>query len=298
MATFADLLGVEVFSAVGLLELLWHFTGQFAPAGDVGRHSDKAIAAALNWRKKPELLINSLVGAGWLDSVGTDDRLVVHDWPDHCEDAVHMRLARARRFFWNGSPPSFRRLPATERALAGEFYATSVRTKCASNHTQSALSALCGHGMVGHGMEGLKERKDSAAEILAKEPALPPEKPPEKPVPPKIVPLWESELIAAAIAIHKRHPKARRCSLQVVEIKLRTIVRPVPEEQKSGSVKHIDQQHVKWCESDEWTKESMAYAKSLEAWLNPSRRLWDNDPRAVTEALFDKRGKDLSWNED
>ena len=34
-------------AAVGLLEMLWHFTAHYAKRGDVGRHPDLAIARAI-----------------------------------------------------------------------------------------------------------------------------------------------------------------------------------------------------------------------------------------------------------
>ena len=81
----------------GLLERLWHFTATSAPRGDVGRFSDADIAVMAGWRGKPEVLIDALVTAGWLDR---DDefRLLVHDWSDHAPYYIKRNIGRKGGF--------------------------------------------------------------------------------------------------------------------------------------------------------------------------------------------------------
>lgn len=157
VTSLADRLSVELYAAVGLLELLWHFTAEYAPSGDVGRHSDRAIARALHWKKKPDVLIDGLLECRWLDRDG-EECLVVHDWPAHADDATHMKLARARLHFSDGSAPNFRRLPTTERALAEQFYANSVRTVLTRDAHLGSLPNGEGQGLgQGNGGEGLAD---------------------------------------------------------------------------------------------------------------------------------------------
>ena len=80
------------------MEMLWHYTGTYAPRGDIGRVEDEAIARAVDWRKKPGILIQALVSTNFLD-VSNDHRLIVHDWPDHAEDFVRKRLRRSSEDF-------------------------------------------------------------------------------------------------------------------------------------------------------------------------------------------------------
>jgi hypothetical protein len=89
-----ELLRVRVPMAVGYLELLWHFTAEFAPQGDIGRFEDQRIEAALHWSGAKGKLISAMVGAGWIDR-HLESRLVVHDWCDHADDAVRKRLSRS-----------------------------------------------------------------------------------------------------------------------------------------------------------------------------------------------------------
>ena len=68
MAHLCKLLRIGLRDAVGLLELLWHFTAEFAPCGDIGKYDDERIAAAMDWRRgKPGRLIAALIESRWID---------------------------------------------------------------------------------------------------------------------------------------------------------------------------------------------------------------------------------------
>ena len=94
--------------ACGHLELLWHFTAEFAPQGDIGKYSPARIEAACDWYGKPGRLVEAFTTSGWVEVadatthqwVGMESNttkrvvLVVHDWHDHCEDSVRKKLKR------------------------------------------------------------------------------------------------------------------------------------------------------------------------------------------------------------
>jgi len=87
-------LGVTRYEAVGLLELLWHFTVKFAPQGDIGKWADSAIASGCSWGGgEPEKFVRALTDSGWLD-VSEKHRLIVHHWSEHADDATKKALAR------------------------------------------------------------------------------------------------------------------------------------------------------------------------------------------------------------
>lgn len=90
----ADALSVRQPTAVGYLELLFHFTATYAPAGNIGRYEDKRIAAGVNWVGRIDKLIDGLVKSGFVDRDPVH-RLVIHDWHDHADEAVKKRLERA-----------------------------------------------------------------------------------------------------------------------------------------------------------------------------------------------------------
>ena len=46
---------------LGWLEAIWHFTGKFAPQGNIGKYPDQTIEAWVEWDGEPGELIAGLV---------------------------------------------------------------------------------------------------------------------------------------------------------------------------------------------------------------------------------------------
>lgn len=124
---------IPVWQAVGLLESLWLTAGRETPRGDIGKLSDEDIALAIDFRGDETKMIEDLIACGWIDRHDTE-RLIIHDWFDHADDAVHMRLARTLQFFVDGKAPKITRLAGKEKDRAHNFY-----DSCAQNGTSSAL---------------------------------------------------------------------------------------------------------------------------------------------------------------
>lgn len=98
---FADLkarLGRPKYVALGCLEAIWHFTGRFTPQGNLGKYTDQAIEAWVEWDGEPGTLIAALTGAGWIDADPVH-RLLVHDWAQHADKATKLSLQRCRASF-------------------------------------------------------------------------------------------------------------------------------------------------------------------------------------------------------
>lgn len=116
-------LGISLPTAIGTLQLLWEFASEYAPDGAIGKFSDGYIAEECGWSGDPEDLIRALTAqeCRWVDCDPLF-RLIVHDWPDHCEDSVHNKLARGHKFFANGSAPKLSRLSKPEREATESFY--------------------------------------------------------------------------------------------------------------------------------------------------------------------------------
>ena len=109
----ANLLGIPRYQAVGLLEMLWHWTARYSPRGDIGRWPDQEIAKGATWDGDAAKLISALHESGWIDSDDTY-RFLIHDWPDHCEQSVKKYLARHKLRFAtkSGRRPSKVRTPS------------------------------------------------------------------------------------------------------------------------------------------------------------------------------------------
>lgn len=97
-------------TAVGYLEMLWHFTAEFAPQGDIGRYSDDRIEGALDWTGKRGRLVEALTTSGWVD-VDKNTRLLVHDWSEHADEGVRKKLKRAGLSFVKPAQKVSRQIP-------------------------------------------------------------------------------------------------------------------------------------------------------------------------------------------
>src|SRR4051794_32000122 len=104
------LLSLPLYSAVGLLELLFHFTARYAPEGNVGKWSNDQIALAAGYDGDSDLLVDALIQPKYLDRCDSADvRLVVPNWSEHADDAVHKLLKSPGMLFADGIAPYNRR---------------------------------------------------------------------------------------------------------------------------------------------------------------------------------------------
>jgi hypothetical protein len=120
-AALAARLDIPLYAAVGILEMLWHWSSQYASTGEVSKWGGESIAQHVQWGRPAEELIEGLVETGWLDR-DEKGRLLLHHWADHCEDIVHRRLARQGQRFADGTTPNLKRLSGQERKEAMERY--------------------------------------------------------------------------------------------------------------------------------------------------------------------------------
>ena len=109
----AALLDVDRCTAVGILEGLFHWAGGYARRGDVGKHSDAAIASGVGSSIEAVRLVGALKESGWLDECPCH-RLRVHDWPEHADQAVHKTAEVKKSGFLpcysGGSPEGLRKV--------------------------------------------------------------------------------------------------------------------------------------------------------------------------------------------
>ena len=138
-------LGISLPAAVGTMELLWQWTADNLPRGDIGRSEDWEIARAVYWEGDPQELMLGLVAEAWIDAHPVH-RFIIHDWPEHCEDSVHTKLARAREFFADGKRPRCGKLGGAERDAVENFYRNNPQNEgqnCGNLHaTQSEQLSL------------------------------------------------------------------------------------------------------------------------------------------------------------
>jgi hypothetical protein len=112
--------------SVGLLEMLFAFTAEYAPRGDIGRCSNEAIAEAVHWpKKKAQQLVDGLVNcghnvcsAGYLEE-HPEHRLIVHDWAEHAPEFIKKKLLRAKQEFVKPVQTLSRQRPDNVQTSAG-----------------------------------------------------------------------------------------------------------------------------------------------------------------------------------
>ncbi len=149
MYALAEALSIQLPYAVGILEMLWHHAAQHTPRGDIGSIPDAAIKeACCAPRRQP--LIEALLSAKWVHRTTEDYRMYLHDWPDHCEQAVVKLLESRRQDF----------LPVYGKSISDR--------KKISRDSLPSRGALA----LDKASEDLKEKKDG--EILRPEFALSP----------------------------------------------------------------------------------------------------------------------------
>ena len=141
---FADLkhrLVATKGAALGYLECIWHFSARFTPRGNIGKYSDSAIEAWVEWDGEPGLLISAMVESCWLHLNG-EHRVVVHDWSQHADETVQTTLARNCETFWDGSLPKAGRLNQHERERFKRWVEESASSQPAvSQHSASLPEA-------------------------------------------------------------------------------------------------------------------------------------------------------------
>lgn len=138
----ADALGIMDCFALGILEAFWHHVTAYYPDGEITDMKPRVMARSIRYTGDADELVAAFVEAGLIDQDG--ERLLVHDWPDHCNDAVHLSLARAHTRFANGATPRMTRMSKDERERLTEWFnAHPVRTQSAQEaHTVRTESAL------------------------------------------------------------------------------------------------------------------------------------------------------------
>jgi len=270
--------------------LLWHLTAREAPAGNIGKLPDEDIAYSIGWRGDPADLIKALVESGWIDE-DTEHRLLIHDWPEHCEDAVHMRLARARLFFADGSAPNFMRLPKEEREKVAQFYgepAAAVRTPDSAVRTAAASRAPAraparapdSQAMPSQATPGPEPEPRPATPAPAPETCFEPGDPSSFDAEPVFNRMWE------------RHP--RKSGMQWAKRALIEILAAAPD--PAALAARIEAVHAAWCRAPDWSRDGGRYCPRLDRWLREEGYLDGEPPKPPDEVDYPYYKPD--WAED
>lgn len=92
----AGKLKINKAQALGHLHLLWWWTLDYAPSGDLSAFSSYEIGAAAEWTGDADGFLAALLEVGWID-----EGMIVHDWRDYAGKLLDRREGnreRQRRF--------------------------------------------------------------------------------------------------------------------------------------------------------------------------------------------------------
>lgn len=109
----ASALGIKLAHAIGIWARLVDWAGESRPEGLIDGWRVTALPDIVDppGSIKSDVLMAALVKAEIVDADG-----MIHDWPEHCEDSVHMKLARSGKVFGCGCAPGKKRIPDREWA--------------------------------------------------------------------------------------------------------------------------------------------------------------------------------------
>ena len=93
---FARVLHVCKPCAIGHLHYLWWWAVDYASDGDLSRFDALDIAIGGEWEGEPDVFVDALVRAGFLDKT-EDSGLVIHDWDSYAGKLIDRRERNAER---------------------------------------------------------------------------------------------------------------------------------------------------------------------------------------------------------
>jgi hypothetical protein len=165
--------------AVGILELLFHFTAKFAPQGDIGKYRDLQIEGACYWEGEDceaGKLIPALVASGYL-AESPEHGLTVVDWQRYADVLAQQQR---RRMFQKVFSTTYKQNEASnplqvientqnyvsspDRSAGAEKHiftenqqvTDNLKLHEASNSTQVVANTQNAHEFVGGGCKGSK----------------------------------------------------------------------------------------------------------------------------------------------
>jgi len=162
----AVVLGVPWPHALGLAGLLWRFTAKHAPTGEIGRHDDEEIAAALEWPGEAEDLVAALVRCRLLDPTESAARLLVHDWPEHAPRYVSATLKRQKLRF----SAEYRR-STTVPTVVPTVVPTTVETTYTSTSSSTSSGSACAAPITGEPKSDINQSARALVSIQSHEDA-------------------------------------------------------------------------------------------------------------------------------
>lgn len=136
MFDLAARLGVSRAAAIGHVQLLLDYCADVAPQGNIGKWGDGAIARACEWSGDPEVFIESLAGAGWLDQCD-EHRYVIHDIAEHAEQWWCRKMEKLKLKFLSASRKNSTEISAERSAEHSAEHSAECTAERSSSRDQT-----------------------------------------------------------------------------------------------------------------------------------------------------------------
>jgi hypothetical protein len=228
-------------AALGYLECVWHFTGRFTPQGNIGKYSDAAIEAWVEWDGEAGAMIEALIQSKWLDH-DPAHRILVHDWPQHADKSTKQTLTRSRLQF----------CAPTVGFSARDFQSSSLEDQSRLHEDRFCL----------HEDQSRLHEGSQNDEANFMKPLPVPEPVPESgAVPGKLLPFRAVEPEDDFEILYSRHPQAKRRSRGIaLNYYASAII-------NGADAEVIDKIHAAMCETESWRWKDGIGAPTLDQWL-------------------------------
>ncbi len=163
---FSSRLGIKLPTAIGHLELLWAFTSTKTPQGNIGKWPDGAIAMACHWEGDPRQFVQALIDARLVDE-SHQHRLLIHDWTEHAQSWVRMKLAKAKLPFLTAEPIAEPTRKETEPIAERSAEATTESTAEGLTRARVPSHAKPSLATPSHAQEGRADDRDAFLRLRA-----------------------------------------------------------------------------------------------------------------------------------
>jgi hypothetical protein len=274
----AERLGIMDCYAVGVLETFWQWVASYHPDGDLTGTKPSIFGRGISYRGNAKKVWDALVAAGFIDH--RDGKFFVHDWPEHAEDSIHIRLARSRNFCADGTTPRLNRIAHQEREQIQRDYEKLVRTPGAPTSAPPLPKPLPKPKP-----EPMPHSSGGALEPVTPEKtaAIPSDEKPAKEFP---LDVWSDRL-------YSKHIKRRDRELVNYELRRlyeRCVERGVDPERKFSEIEAC---LIAWNETPEWREKHGRFAPKLAEWLNDEG--FEQWPASDAGQPERKSDRELAW---
>jgi len=263
----AERLQIDLAFVHGICDCLWGFTGIHYPDGNIAALRPRELARKIGVTSiEPDALIQALKDEHFLDDL-PDGVLYIHDWHEHADDFVHLKLARKGEIFANGALPNTSRLSVAERTKLPSVRTASARR---AHGVPTACSPPGSGSGKGKGSDSLERyvgiRKSSSSSSSSAQNG-------------KKTTTTMTTTIGFAKELLRTHPKAPECSVAGnVKLAAEALDEIGFTDELAARMRAAHEQYV-----EHWKATQPDYIPNLERWIEGGD--WERPPKKQVDRI-------------